>query len=208
MPGFMMGAARFDVPVEGLKWVTDLLDKGYDFESDLGVAKPMGIPSRRTVCTPVSTVGVVAAISPWNVPTQGCNLAKSSAGPRGRLPTCGVLSSRHGHPWVAAELGRWCRRAHRRGGRIQRRDPALQRGRRLSTSDPRVDMVSFTRSTATGKAIMAAAAPTLKTGSSSSVGGESPDRARTVRDIASAAGATAFTACVHAGPGLRDHHPR
>ena len=26
MPGFMMGAAGFDVPVEGLKWVTDLLE--------------------------------------------------------------------------------------------------------------------------------------------------------------------------------------
>ena len=32
MPGFMMGAAGFDVPVEGLKWVTDLLES-YEFET-------------------------------------------------------------------------------------------------------------------------------------------------------------------------------
>ena len=35
MPGFAWGAAGFDVPVEGLAWVTDLLE-GYEFESDLG----------------------------------------------------------------------------------------------------------------------------------------------------------------------------
>ncbi|MFA6298891.1 MAG: aldehyde dehydrogenase family protein, partial [Nocardioides sp.] len=72
MPGFMMVAAGFDVPVESLKWVTDLLES-YEFETDLGVAKPMGIPSRRTVRR--EPVGVVAAITPWNVPTQ-INLAK------------------------------------------------------------------------------------------------------------------------------------
>ena len=47
MPGFMMGAAGFDVPVESLRWVTDLAE-GYELETDLGVAEPMGIPSRRT----------------------------------------------------------------------------------------------------------------------------------------------------------------
>ena len=41
MPGFMMGAAGFDVPVEGLKWVTDLLES-YEFETDLGVAAADG----------------------------------------------------------------------------------------------------------------------------------------------------------------------
>ena len=72
MPGFMMMAAGFDVPVEGLRWVTDLLES-YEFETDLGEAQPMGIPTRRTVRR--EPVGVVAAISPWNVPTQ-INLAK------------------------------------------------------------------------------------------------------------------------------------
>ncbi|MBV9831304.1 MAG: aldehyde dehydrogenase family protein, partial [Marmoricola sp.] len=42
LPGFMMGAAGFDVPVEGLRWVTDLAE-GYPWETDLGVASPMGI---------------------------------------------------------------------------------------------------------------------------------------------------------------------
>ena len=45
MPDFMMSAAGFDVPVDGLRWVTDLLE-GYAFETDLGVAEPMGVRSK------------------------------------------------------------------------------------------------------------------------------------------------------------------
>ena len=48
MPAFMQTAAGFDVPVEGLAWVADLAES-YDYETDLGVAAPMGIRSRRTV---------------------------------------------------------------------------------------------------------------------------------------------------------------
>ena len=101
MPGFMMGAAGFDVPVEGLKWVTDLLE-GYEFETDLGVAKPMGIKSRRTVRR--EPVGVVAAITPWNVPTQ-INLAK--VGPALAAGCTVVLKPAPDTPWVAASSAGW-----------------------------------------------------------------------------------------------------
>ncbi len=100
MPGFMMTAAGFDVPVEGLRWVTDLLES-YEFETDLGEAQPMGIPTRRTVRR--EPVGVVAAISPWNVPTQ-INLAK--IGPALAAGCTVVLKPAPDTPWIAAELGR------------------------------------------------------------------------------------------------------
>src|SRR5690606_26708138 len=100
MPSFMMGAAGFDVPVDGLRWVTDLLET-YEFETDLGVAEPMGIPSRRTVRR--EAVGVVAAITPWNVPTQ-INLAK--IGPALAAGCTVVLKPAPDTPWLAYELGR------------------------------------------------------------------------------------------------------
>ncbi len=125
MPGFMMGAAGFDVPVEGLKWVTDLLES-YEWESDLGVAQPMGIPTRRTVVR--EPVGVVAAITPWNVPNQ-INLAK--VGPALAAGCTVVLKPATGHPVGGLRARALRRRAHRHPGRrLQRGDAALQRGRR------------------------------------------------------------------------------
>jgi aldehyde dehydrogenase (NAD+) len=195
MPDFMMGAAGFDVPVEGLKWVTDLLES-YEFESDLGVAEPMGIPSRRTVRR--EPVGVVAAITPWNVPTQ-INLAK--AGPALAAGCTVVLKPAPDTPWVACELGRLvAEHTDMPPGVFNVVTPRSNEVAAQLTSDPRVDMVSFTGSTATGKAIMAAAAPTLKK-VFLELGGKSAAIALDDADVASVAGATAFAACIHAGQG-------
>ncbi|WKN47416.1 aldehyde dehydrogenase [Nocardioides sp. Arc9.136] len=195
MPGFMMGAAGFDVPVDGLRWVTDLLES-YEFETDLGVARPMGIPSRRTVRR--EPVGVVAAISPWNVPTQ-INLAK--IGPALAAGCTVVLKPAPDTPWVAAELGRLAaERTDMPAGVLNVVTPRSNEVASVLASDPRVDMVSFTGSTATGRAIMAAAAPTLKK-VFLELGGKSAAIALDDADVASVAGATAFTACIHAGQG-------
>jgi aldehyde dehydrogenase (NAD+) len=195
MPGFMMGAAGFDVPVDGLKWVTDLAES-YEFESDLGVASPMGIPSRRTVRR--EPVGVVAAITPWNVPTQ-INLAK--IGPALAAGCTVVLKPAPDTPWVACELGRLvAERTDIPAGVLNVVTPRSNEVAAQLTSDPRVDMVSFTGSTATGKAIMAAAAPTLKR-VFLELGGKSAAIVLDDADLAAAAGATAFAACIHAGQG-------
>jgi aldehyde dehydrogenase (NAD+) len=61
-------------------------------------------------------------------------------------------------------------------------------------------MVSFTGSTQTGRAIMAAAAPTLKK-VFLELGGKSAAIALDDADVAAVAGATAFAACIHAGQG-------
>ncbi|WP_205472511.1 aldehyde dehydrogenase [Nocardioides sp. SYSU D00038] len=195
MPSFMMGAAGFDVPVEGLRWVTDLAES-YAFETDLGVASPMGIPSRRTVRR--EPVGVVAAITPWNVPTQ-INLAK--VGPALAAGCTVVLKPAPDTPWLAAELGRLvAEHTDIPAGVLNVITPRSNEVAAQLTTDPRVDMVSFTGSTATGRAIMAAAAPTLKR-VFLELGGKSAAIALDDADIAAVAGATAFTACIHAGQG-------
>jgi len=195
MPDFMMGAAGFDVPVEGLKWVTDLLE-GYELETDLGVASPMGIPSRRTVRR--EPVGVVAAITPWNVPTQ-INLAK--IGPALAAGCTVVLKPAPDTPWVACELGRLvAEHTDIPPGVFNVVSPRDNDVAAQLTTDPRVDMVSFTGSTNTGRAIMAAAAPTLKK-VFLELGGKSAAIALDDADVSAVAGATAFAACIHAGQG-------
>ena len=195
MPGFMMMAAGFDVPVEGLRWVTDLLES-YEFETDLGEAQPMGIPTRRTVRR--EPLGVVAAISPWNVPTQ-INLAK--IGPALAAGCTVVLKPAPDTPWVAAELGRLvAERTDVPAGVFNVVMPRSNEVAAQLTADPRVDMVSFTGSTNTGRAIMAAAAPTLKK-VFLELGGKSAAIVLDDADVAAAAGGTAFTVCIHAGQG-------
>ena len=195
MPDFMMSAAGFDVPVDGLRWVTDLLE-GYAFETDLGVAEPMGVRSRRTVRR--EPVGVVAAITPWNVPTQ-INLAK--IGPALAAGCTVVLKPAPDTPWVAAELGRLvAEHTDIPAGVLNVVTPRDNAVAALLGTDPRVDMVSFTGSTATGRAIMAAAAPTLKK-VFLELGGKSAAIALDDADVSAVAGATAFAACIHAGQG-------
>jgi aldehyde dehydrogenase (NAD+) len=195
MPGFMMGAAGFDVPVDGLKWVTDLLES-YEWETDLGVARPMGIPSRRTIRR--EATGVVAAITPWNVPNQ-INLAK--IGPALAAGCTVVLKPAPDTPWVACELGRFvAEHTDVPAGVFNVVTPRSNEVAAQLTTDPRVDMVSFTGSTNTGRAIMAAAAPTLKK-VFLELGGKSAAIVLDDADVAAAAGATAFAACIHAGQG-------
>ena len=195
MPAFMMTAAGFDVPVDGLRWVTDLLQT-YEFETDLGVASPMGIDSRRTVRR--EPVGVVAAITPWNVPTQ-INLAK--VGPALAAGCTVVLKPAPDTPWLACELGRLvAEHTDMPPGVLNVVTPRSNDVAAQLTTDPRVDMVSFTGSTATGRAIMAAAAPTLKK-VFLELGGKSAAIVLDDADVAAAAGATAFAACIHAGQG-------
>ena len=195
MPTFMQTAAGFDVPVEGLRWVADLAES-YEYETDLGVAAPMGISSRRTVRR--EPVGVVAAITPWNVPTQ-INLAK--VGPALAAGCTVVLKPAPDTPWLACELGRLAaEHTDLPPGVLNVVSPRDNEVAAQLTTDPRVDMVSFTGSTATGRAIMTAAAPTLKR-VFLELGGKSAAIALDDADVASVAGATAFAACIHAGQG-------
>ncbi|HTY26914.1 MAG TPA: aldehyde dehydrogenase family protein, partial [Mycobacterium sp.] len=70
----------------------------------------------------------------------------------------------------------------------------------LLSSDPRVDMVSFTGSTNTGRAVMAAGAATIKK-VFLELGGKSAFLVLEDADLAGACSMSAFTASMHAGQG-------
>src|SRR4029453_14538678 len=156
-PAFLTTGPQYDVPVESFRWTVDLAES-YAWETDLGVATPMGIPTRRTIRR--EAVGVVAAITPWNFPNQ-INLAK--VGPALAAGNTVVLKPAPDTPWLACELGRLAAAyTDLPPGVLNVVSPRSDEVAALLTTDPRVDMVSFTGSPAAARAVIAAPAPTLK----------------------------------------------
>ncbi len=188
-------SAQLDMPVESLGWVADLAES-YEWETDLGNASPMGIPSHRWIRR--EATGVVAAITPWNVPHQ-INLAK--LGPALAAGNTVVLKPAPDTPWCASVLGRLiAEETDIPAGVVNivtSSDHAL--GAMLST-DPRVDQVSFTGSTATGRKVMASAAESVKK-VFLELGGKSAFVLLDDADLRGACATAAFTVCTHAGQG-------
>lgn len=150
-------AVQTDTPIDDLQWVIDITDT-YSYESNLPVHEFFGFrSSRRIVREPI---GVVGAITPWNYPLQ-LNLAK--AGPALAAGNAVVLKPAPDTPWSATVLGRIVAEQTDIPPGIFNVVPSSnhQLGSMLS-SDPRVDMVTFTGSTATGRKVMANAAQTIK----------------------------------------------
>lgn len=125
----------------------------------MGYAEPLGQPSRRRV--EKEAIGVVACITPWNVPLQ-INLAKCV--PALAAGCAVILKAAPDTPWSAHILGKLVNeKTDIPAGVfnvISSEDPK-EVGDQL-VGDPRVDMVSFTGSTGVGKHIMARAAQTVK----------------------------------------------
>jgi aldehyde dehydrogenase (NAD+) len=194
-PLFMTRSAQLDDPVESLGWVADLAES-YEWETDLGVAEPLGMPARRWLRR--EPTGVVAAITPWNVPHQ-INLAK--IGPALAAGNTVVLKPAPDTPWCATVLGRLiAEETDIPPGVVNvlpSSDPAF--GARL-VEDARVDQVSFTGSTATGRTVMARAAGTLKR-VFLELGGKSAFVVLDDAELRAACGVAAFTVCTHAGQG-------
>ncbi len=194
-PVMLTGSAQLDDPVASLAYVADLAE-GYEWERDLGNAAPLGIRSHRWVRH--EATGVVGAITPWNVPHQ-INLAK--VGPALAAGNTVVLKPAPDTPWCATVLGRLVAEETDIPpgvlNIVTSSDHSV--GAALAT-DPRVDQVSFTGSTATGRSIMAAASATLKK-VFLELGGKSAFVVLEDADLASACGVAAFTVCTHAGQG-------
>ncbi|HEX3946413.1 MAG TPA: aldehyde dehydrogenase family protein, partial [Acidimicrobiales bacterium] len=150
-------SAQLDDPVASLGWMADLAE-GYHWETDLGDAAPLGIPSHRWVRR--EATGVVGAITPWNVPHQ-INLAK--LGPALAAGNTVVLKPAPDTPWCATVLGRLiAEETDIPPGVVNVVTSSDHRIGAALAVDPRVDQVSFTGSTATGRRVMATAAETLK----------------------------------------------
>ena len=194
-PLFMTRNAQLDEPVAGLGWVADVAES-YQWTTDLGTAEPMGMPARRWLVR--EPTGVVAAITPWNVPHQ-INLAK--LGPALAAGNTVILKPAPDTPWCATVLGRLiAEETDIPAGVVNilpSSDPAF--GARL-VADGRVDQVSFTGSTATGRTVMAQAAGTLKR-VFLELGGKSAFVVLDDADLRAACGVAAFTVCTHAGQG-------
>ncbi|HQR02723.1 MAG: aldehyde dehydrogenase family protein [Proteobacteria bacterium] len=147
-----------DIPVGGMNFHIDLLHH-YAFERELPVTAAMGVPSKRLVWK--EAAGVVGAISPWNMPVQ-INLAKLM--PALAAGCTAVLKAAPETPWSATFIGRIAaEKTDLPPGvlNIITSGDRVTLGEQLVT-DPRVDMVSFTGSTATGRRVMELASRTVK----------------------------------------------
>ena len=194
-PRMLTAAAQLEGPVEDLSFSADTAES-FSWRTDLGVAAPMGIKTRRTLVR--EPVGVVGTITPWNFPHQ-INLAK--IGPALAAGNTVVLKPAPDTPWCAAVLGELvAEHTDLPPGVLNIVTSDDHAVGAMLTSDPRVDMVSFTGSTATGRAVMTAAAPTLKK-VFLELGGKSAFLVLDDADLAAACSMAAFTASVHAGQG-------
>jgi aldehyde dehydrogenase (NAD+) len=194
-PVSLTHSAQLDGPLEFLTYYADVAES-YDWREDLGVAEPMGIPSRRWV--EKEPAGVVGAITAWNFPHQ-LNLAKIA--PALAAGCTVVLKAAPATPWSALALGRLADEATDLPPGVLNIVTSGQNdiGEAITT-DPRVDLVTFTGSTAVGKRVMAAAADTVKK-VFLELGGKSAMVALDDADVATAAGTGAFAVCTHAGQG-------
>jgi aldehyde dehydrogenase (NAD+) len=148
---------QYDTPVGGIGWVASLAEN-YQWDEDLGVTDSFGTPVRRIATR--EPMGVVAAITPWNYPVQ-IDLAKVA--PALAAGNTVVLKPAPDSPWSGTLLGKLvAEETDIPAGVFNVVTSSDHLVGEVLASDPGVDMVSFTGSTATGRRVMAAAAPTIK----------------------------------------------
>ncbi|MDG3016841.1 aldehyde dehydrogenase [Speluncibacter jeojiensis] len=194
-PRFLTAGAQLEGPVNDLGYFADLAES-YSWETDLGTATPMGIPTRRSLHK--EAVGVVGAITPWNFPHQ-INFAK--LGPALAAGNTVVLKPAPDTPWAAALVGKVIAEETDIPAGVINIVTSTDHGLGAQLAeDPRVDLISFTGSTATGRSVMAAAAQTLKK-VFLELGGKSAFIVLDDADLATACSIAAFTVCTHAGQG-------
>lgn len=194
-PRMLTSAAQLEGPVDDLSFCADTAES-YEWSTDLGVASPMGIKTRRRIAR--EAVGVVGAITPWNFPHQ-INLAK--IGPALAAGNTIVLKPAPDTPWCAAAVGELIAEHTDIPPGVVNIVTSSDHGvGALLSKDPRVDMVSFTGSTATGRSVMADGAATIKK-VFLELGGKSAFLVLDDADLAAACSMSAFTASMHAGQG-------
>ncbi len=194
-PRMLTAMAQLDGPVEDLSFCADTAES-YRWTTDIGIAAPMGVKTHRTIAR--EAIGVVGAITPWNFPNQ-INLAK--LGPALAAGNTVVLKPAPDTPWSAAVLGRLILEHTDIPAGVVNIVTSSDHGvGALLSKDPRVDMVSFTGSTNTGRAVMSDGAVTLKK-VFLELGGKSAFLVLDDADLAGACAMSAFTASMHAGQG-------
>jgi aldehyde dehydrogenase (NAD+) len=148
--------AQVDWPLaDALRFPTALIDS-FVWSRELGVGKA-GDGQRRVVKEPV---GVVAAIAPWNYPFE---IVSNKLGQALATGNTVVLKPDPNTPWTSTRLGRLiAEHTDIPPGVVNVVPTPDNQVAELLVSDPRVDLVSFTGSTAVGRRIAGQAAETLK----------------------------------------------
>ena len=148
---------QLDAAVDVLEWYANLAET-YDGTQDLGIVEARGNMQHRWVER--EAFGVVSAISAYNYPTQ-LNLAKIA--PALAAGCTVVLKGAPDTPFVTLALGRLiAEHTDIPPGVVNVLTSSEASVGAVLTTDPRVDMITFTGSTEVGRKIMAAAAPTVK----------------------------------------------
>ncbi|MGV0835451.1 aldehyde dehydrogenase [Mycolicibacterium thermoresistibile] len=194
-PRMLTSGGQLETPVADLAFAADTAEN-YPWSTELGHATPQGIPTDRRIVR--EAAGVVGAITPWNFPHQ-INLAK--VGPALAAGNTLVLKPAPDTPWAAAVLGELItEHTDFPPGVINIVTSSDHTVGALLARDPRVDMVSFTGSTATGRSVMTEAATTIKK-VFLELGGKSAFLVLDDADLNGACSMAAFTAAMHAGQG-------
>ena len=182
-------------PLAILDYYLDLMQR-YAWESELPVTHHMRVPSKRFLWR--EAAGVVAAITPWNFPLQ-INIAKVA--PALAAGCTVILKAAPETPWTATFIGRIAaEQTDLPPGVLNVLTSSDRVGLgQMLVADPRVDVVSFTGSTVTGRQVMAGAAPTVKR-VFLELGGKSATIVLDDADFSSALLA-GFAVCYHAGQG-------
>jgi aldehyde dehydrogenase (NAD+) len=193
-PVLLTHAVQTNVPIDEMPYWAELAGS-YAYEEPMSDIRFMGQPQRRLLRR--EAVGVVGAITPWNFPLY-LNLCK--LGPALAAGNTVVLKPAPDTPWCATALGRIvAERTDIPPGVVNvvaSSDHALGE---LLTTDPRVDLVTFTGSTATGRRVMQCASATVKK-VFLELGGKSANVVLDDVDLAKVA-AGFGTVCVHGGQG-------
>ena len=187
--------AQLDGPLEeALTWPAETIDT-FEWERKIPDGNSFGVPSWRRVLK--EPAGVVGAIVPWNYPFE------ITVGKLGQILATGnttVLKPAPDTPWSATRIGRLIAEHTDIPAGVVNIVSSSQHGlgEQLVT-DPRVDLISFTGSTATGQRIMAAGAPTMKR-LFLELGGKSADILLDDADVELKMAFIGFM-CMHAGQG-------
>ncbi len=193
-PLMLTYAVQCDMYLDAMPYWADLAES-YEYEQTLPDYEFMGRQQRRLVWK--EAAGVVGAITPWNFPFY-LNLCK--LGPALAAGCTVVLKPAPDTPWSATNLGRLiAERTDIPPGVVNIVASSDHLLGELLATDPRVDLITFTGSTATGRRVMACGSATIKK-IFLELGGKSANVILEDADFAAVGGA-AFGVCTHGGQG-------
>lgn len=194
LPDSMTRMVGLDGCIEMMGHYSDLLES-YEFET---VIDPAAGDEGAHRIVRREAAGVVSAITPWNYPVF---LALGKLAPALAAGCTVVLKPAPDTPWTTLEIGRIIHdHTDIPAGVVNIVTTADNDVAAIMTTHPEVDAITFTGSTATGRRIMAAAAPTVKR-LQLELGGKSAAIVLDDADFTSAVPFIVGTTMSHAGQG-------